>query len=193
MDGDYFMSGESFANTIIPKTDQANADDLISGPRTVKVTQVTRGNKENPVFIYTDGFEGRPYKPCLSMRRAIISAWGEYPDPWVGRSLTLYRDPEVVYGGVKVGGIRISHFSDIAEDFELMLTVTRGKRKAHRFSKLEIAYYDQAKFEENLPAWLALIAEGKATPEKIIARVEQSGKLTPEQISLIRNPQEAAQ
>ena len=187
------MSGESFANTIIPKTDQANADDLISGPRTVKVTQVTRGNKENPVFIYTDGFEGRPYKPCLSMRRAIISAWGEYPDPWVGRSLTLYRDPEVVYGGVKVGGIRISHFSDIAEDFELMLTVTRGKRKVHRFSKLEIAYYDAQKFSTNLPAWHAAIAAGKATAENVIAKVQQSGKLTPEQIELIKNPQEAAQ
>lgn len=187
------MSGESFANTIIPKTDQANSDDLISGPRTVKVLSVTRGNKENPVFIYTDGFEGRPYKPCLSMRRAIISAWGEYPDPWVGRSLSLYRDPEVVYGGVKVGGIRISHFSDIAEDFELMLTVTRGKRKAHRFSKLEIAYYDPDKFSANFQAWVSAIAAGKATAEQILAKVQQSGKLTPEQIELIKNPQEAAQ
>lgn len=187
------MSGESFANTIIPKTDQANADDLISGPRTVKVTQVTRGNKENPVFIYTDGFEGRPYKPCLSMRRAIISAWGEYPDPWVGRSLTLYRDPEVVYGGVKVGGIRISHFSDIEEDFELMLTVTRGKRKAHRFSKLEILMYPVDKFETNLPAWLAAIKKGPTTAEQVIAKVQQFGKLTPEQIELIKTPQEAAQ
>lgn len=187
------MSGESVANTIIPKTDQCNADDLISGPRTVKITRWARGNKEAPIFIFTDGFEGRPYKPCLSMRRALISAWGEYPDPWIGRSLTLYRDPEVVYGGIKCGGIRISAFSDIQEDFELMLTVTRGKRKAHRFSKLEIAYYDAQKFTENLPAWLALIAEGKATPEKIIARVEQSGKLTDEQKAQIVNPQEAAQ
>lgn len=182
------MSGESFANTIIPKTDQANADDLISGPRTVKVTQVTRGNKENPVFIYTDGFEGRPYKPCLSMRRAIISAWGEYPDPWVGRSLSLYRDPEVVYGGVKVGGIRISHFSDIAEDFELMLTVTRGKRKAHRFSKLEILMYPDDKFAANIAAWLGLIDEQKATADQIIAKVEQTGKLTEEQKQKIRTP-----
>lgn len=187
------MSGESFANTIIPKTDQANSDDLISGPRTVKVLSVTRGNKEHPVFIYTDGFEGRPYKPCLSMRRAIISAWGEYPDPWVGRSLSLYRDPEVVYGGVKVGGIRISHFSDIQEDFELMLTVTRGKRKAHRFSKLEIAYYDPDKFAANFQAWISAIEAGKATAEQILAKVQQSGKLTDEQISLIRNPQEATQ
>ena len=187
------MSGESVANTIIPKTDQCNADDLISGPRTVKITSWARGNKEAPIFIFTDCFEGRPYKPCLSMRRALISAWGEYPDPWIGRSLTLYRDPEVVYGGIKCGGIRISAFSDIQEDFELMLTVTRGKRKAHRFSKLEIAYYDAQKFADNLAAWLGLIAEGKATPEKIIARVEQSGKLTDLQKAQIVNPQEAAQ
>lgn len=187
------MSGESVANTIIPKTDQCNADDLISGPRTVKITSWARGNKEAPIFIFTDGFEGRPYKPCLSMRRALISAWGEYPDPWIGRSLTLYRDPEVVYGGIKCGGIRISAFSDIQEDFELMLTVTRGKRKAHRFSKLEILMYPVDKFETNLPAWHAAIAAGKATAENVIAKVQQSGKLTPEQIELIKNPQEAAQ
>jgi hypothetical protein len=185
------MSCESFANTIIPKTDQANADDLISGPRTVKVTNVTRGNKENPVFIYTDDFEGRPYKPCLSMRRAIISAWGEYPDPWVGRSVTLYRDPEVVYGGVKVGGIRISHFSDIDEDFELMLTVTRGKRRAHRFSKLSVAMYPPADFEKNLPKMLDSIRAGKSTAEKIIDYCEKTGKLTDEQKAAIMNPQES--
>ena len=182
------MSGESVANTIIPKTDQCNADDLISGPRTVKITSWARGNKEAPIFIFTDGFEGRPYKPCLSMRRALISAWGEYPDPWIGRSLTLYRDPEVVYGGIKCGGIRISAFSDIQEDFELMLTVTRGKRKAHRFSKLEILMYPDDKFAANIAAWLGLIDEQKATADQIIAKVEQTGKLTEEQKQKIRTP-----
>lgn len=187
------MSGESVANTIIPKTDQCNADDLISGPRTVKITSWARGNKEAPIFIFTDGFEGRPYKPCLSMRRALISAWGEYPDPWIGRSLTLYRDPEVVYGGIKCGGIRISAFSDIQEDFELMLTVTRGKRKAHRFSRLDIVMYPEDKFQANISAWIAAIEAGKATADAIISKVEQSGKLTDEQKDKIRNPQEAAQ
>ena len=117
------------SDTIIPKSDQLNADDLLTGPITVTVTAVRRGDKEQPVSIGIDG--GRqPYKPCKSMRRALIAVWGNDGAKWVGRRMTLYCDPEVKYGGVKVGGIRISHVSHIENDVELMLTVTRGRRVA---------------------------------------------------------------
>jgi hypothetical protein len=107
--------------------------------------------------------------------------------------MTLYCDPAVKFGGVSVGGIRVSHMSHLQSDLSLSLTATRGKRTPHLIKKLEIAYYDAQKFADNLAAWLALIAEGKATAQKIIDRVEQSGKLTDEQKAQIVNPQEAAQ
>lgn len=182
----------SLRDTVVPKSDQLNADTLLAGPITVTVTDVRRGTSDQPIDVHiTDGHQ--PWRPCKSMRRALISAWGENGKDWIGKSMTLYCDPSVKFGGVAVGGIRVSHMSDLQSDLSLSLTSTRGKRTPHLIKKLSVAMYDQDKFAENLPAWLALIAEGKATPEKIIARVEQSGKLTDEQISLIRNPQEAAQ
>lgn len=166
-------------DTIIPKSDQLNADDLIAGPITVRITSVKRGDSEQPICIGLDG--QRPYKPCKSMRRVLISAWGDDGAQWVGRSMTLYQDPEVKFGGVKVGGIRISHLSDIKSDMSMSLTATRGKRAQYVVSKLVKLAYPVADFEKNLPAWHTAIDEGKSSPEKIIAKVQEKGELTADQ------------
>jgi hypothetical protein len=44
--------------------------------------------------------------------------------------MTLYADPDVKWGGVAVGGIRISAVSHIEQPTAVMITETRGKRKA---------------------------------------------------------------
>jgi hypothetical protein len=98
---------EYMRTTIVPKSDQLNADDLLTGPITVTITGVRRGSVEQPVIVDIEGYEGRPYKPGKSMRRVLISAYGDEPKQWIGKQLTLYCDPEVKFGGVKVGGIRI--------------------------------------------------------------------------------------
>ena len=182
----------SLRDTVVPKSDQLNADTLLAGPITVTITDVRRGSAEQPIDIHISGGH-QCWRPCKSMRRALISAWGDDGKSWIGKSMTLYCDPSVKFGGVAVGGIRVSHMSDLQSDLSLSLTSTRGKRTPHLIKKLSVAMYDQDKFAENLPAWLALIAEGKATPEKIIAKVSQSGRLTTEQINLIESTQEAAQ
>lgn len=179
-------------DTIVPKSDQLNGDTLLAGPITVTVTDVRRGSAEQPIDIHISGGH-QCWRPCKSMRRALISAWGDNGKAWIGKSMTLYCDPSVKFGGVAVGGIRVSHMSDIPSDLSLSLTATRGKRTPHLIKKLEILMYPDDKFSENLPAWLKAIAEKRATAEQIIAKVSQSGKLTDEQISLIRNPQEAEQ
>jgi hypothetical protein len=51
--------------------------------------------------------------------------------------MTLYNDPTVLWGGVEVGGIRISHMSDIDDDIEVKLTKTRGKKVLHVIKRLE--------------------------------------------------------
>lgn len=116
-------------DTIIPKSDQLNAEQLMNGPMTVSIVGVKRGNSEQPVIVHYADQDGRPFKPCKSMRRVLVFAWGDDGAAWVGKQLTLYNDPEVKYGGVKVGGIRISHMSDIPKKIELALSVTRGKRE----------------------------------------------------------------
>jgi hypothetical protein len=124
-------------STIIPKSDQLNADDLIAGPRTIKVIAVESGTEEQPVGIRYEGDAGRPYKPGKSMRRVLVQLWGSEGAAYVGRRLTLYRDPSITFGPDTTGGIRISHASDIAEAVELALTVKRGKRKPFRVEPLE--------------------------------------------------------
>lgn len=120
----------SMASAIIPKSDQLNSDDLIAGPLTITITGVTiRGGQEQPVAISYEGDGGKPYKSCKSMNRVLVTAWGPDATKYVGRSLTLYRDPEVKWGGMAVGGIRISHMSHIPEALTMALTATKGSRK----------------------------------------------------------------
>lgn len=171
-------------DTIIPKSDQLNADDLIAAPMTVKIVSVKRGDNEQPVVIGLDGH--RPYKPCKSMRRVLISAWGDDGSVWVGRTLTLYNDPDVKFGGVRVGGIRISHMSDIPNDLMMSLTATRGKRAEYRVQKLKQAVYPKADFDKNLSAWGDAITSGKMTAEQVISKAEQRGTLTETQRETIR-------
>ncbi len=112
--------------SIVPKSNQLNADDLITGPITVTITAVRRGDKDQPIIIELDGL--RPYKPCKGMRRILIAAWGDDPKRWVAQLMTLFCDPEVKWAGVKVGGIRISHLSGLEHPRTFMLTKSRGKR-----------------------------------------------------------------
>lgn len=115
--------------TLAPKSDQLNADDLIGGPRTVTITGVSRGDADQPVNLATAEFgDGRPFKPCKSMRRVLVSAWGSDASAYVGRRLTLYRDDKVQFAGQDVGGIRISHMSHLEKRMRIALTATRGRR-----------------------------------------------------------------
>lgn len=114
--------------TIAPKSDQLNAEDLLTGPRTFTVEKVTKGSVEQPVDIHLVEFPGRPFKPSKTVRRILVAAWGPEASAYAGRRMTLYRDPSVKFGGMDVGGIRVSHLSHIGKRMSLALTVTRGKR-----------------------------------------------------------------
>lgn len=116
-------------DTIIPKGDQLNSEQLLNGPMTITVTGVARGSDDQPIIIHYKGENGRPYKPCKTMRKVLIFAWGEDGNQWVGRSMTLFNDLSVKWAGVAVGGIRISHMTHIDRQISLQLTATRGKKE----------------------------------------------------------------
>lgn len=124
------------SSTIAPKSDQLNADDLIAGPRTFTVEKVTRGNAEQPVNIDLAESPGRPWKPSKSMRRVLVAAWGPDGDQYAGGYVTLYRNPDIKFGGDVVGGIEISHMTGIPKPLKLALTVARGKKRAHTVQPL---------------------------------------------------------
>lgn len=115
--------------SIAPKSDQLNADDLISGPVTVTISEVTKGSVEQPVDVRLVEFPGRAYRPSKSMRRVMVMAWGAEASTYAGRRITLFRNPEITFGRDKVGGIEISHLSNIDKPLTVALTATRGKRK----------------------------------------------------------------
>ena len=116
---------------IIPKSDQMSADDFLAGPKTYSIEGVEiRAGTEQPVSIHLAG-EPRAWKPCKSMSRVLVAAWGPDANVYRGRSVTLYRDPTVKWGGMEIGGIRISHMSHIERDMLLQLTATKGKRAPH--------------------------------------------------------------
>jgi hypothetical protein len=117
--------------SIVPKSDQKNADDFLTGPQTFTITaDVEYQSPEQPFGLVLDGDTAHPYKPGKSMRRVLVAAWGPDSSVYVGRRLTLYTDPSIRFGGQDVGGIRISHLSHIRGPVKLALTLTKGKKGA---------------------------------------------------------------
>jgi hypothetical protein len=133
----------NLSGTIVPKSDQLNAEQLLSGSMTITVTDVTIGNDEQPTVIHYANDNGRPFKPSKTVRKILIFAWGEDGRSWIGRSMTLYNDQSVRFGGMTVGGIRISHLSHIDREISISLTATKGKKAQHTIHKLEMVTMDQ--------------------------------------------------
>lgn len=143
--------------SIQPRSDQINADDLIAGPQTYTIREVIGGKAESPfdfMLVETD----RAYRPSKTMRRVIVAAWGPEAANYAGRMLTLYREPSIKFGGQTVGGIRVSHMSHIEQRVEVMLQVTRGKRE--KFVVEPLAKVDMLRAE-----WKTATPERKAEIE----------------------------
>lgn len=132
--------------TIIAKSDQLNADDLIGSERTIKVTRVTVTEKaEQPCVINFEGDEGKPWKPSKSMCRILIHVWGDDGEKYVGKHITLYRDQSVKWAGAEVGGIRISHMEGLTENKTVPLTISRGSKKPFTVKPLKIKQTEEKK------------------------------------------------
>jgi len=115
--------------TIIAKSDQLNADDLIAGGITVKITKVSGRGGDQPISVHYEGDQGKPWKPCKGMRRVLVQIWGKDGSTYAGRKLTLFREPTVKWAGAPVGGIQISHMSDLKSKITLALTVSKGMKR----------------------------------------------------------------
>jgi len=124
----------AFAKTIVAKSDQLNSDDLMTGPITVTITSTD----QQPVSISFTGDHGKPWKPSKSMRRVLVLKWGDDEAKFIGRHLTLFRDPTIKWAGQEYGGVSISHMSDMADDSRFMLTSSRGQKKAMKVDHLKM-------------------------------------------------------
>lgn len=113
-------------DTLAPTSDQLDAIELVAGPRTFTITDVSRGSTDQPLQISLAEFP-RVWRPSKGMRRVLAAGWGTDASKWVGRSVTLYFDPNVSFGRERTGGTRISHMSHIDKPLSVPLLVTRGK------------------------------------------------------------------
>lgn len=127
------MTIDNLSNTIKTKSDQLNADDLVGGPVDVIITGIRRGSADQPIII--DIADHLPFKPCKTVRRILIKGWGDNGHEWVGKSLTLYNDPSVKWAGVAIGGIRVSHMSDI-QPFQISLNASAKHKLMHQIQLL---------------------------------------------------------
>jgi len=166
------------SKTIIPKSDQLNADDLISGPKTIKIREVKAGSDDTqPVSIFFYGDNNKPFKPCKSMRRVLVQLWGADGLQYTGRRLTLYREDSVKWSGIEVGGIRISHASHIAEPTRVLLTISRNKRVPVTIDVLPLVEL------KDLAGAKTAIKEKKTTIEAIVKQYD----LTDEQLKALQD------
>jgi hypothetical protein len=132
---------------IQPKSDQINADDLIAGPMTVTIEAVNIDPRsEQPISISMAGMK-KVFRPCKSMARVMVQAWGADASKYAGRSMTLYRDPKVKWGGLEVGGIRISHMTGLDAPLTMMLTQTQKQRAPYKVQPLQIQQQQPAHVE----------------------------------------------
>jgi hypothetical protein len=133
---------------IIPKSDQLNSDSLLAGPITITITEVSiRPGTEQPVTVHYEGEDGKPWKPCKSMCKVMVTCWDKDANQYIGRSLTLWNDPKVKWGGLAVGGIRITHMSHIDAPRTMALTETKGSKKPFTVKPL-VTQQDTAAVEQ---------------------------------------------
>ncbi len=122
------MNREELQQCAAAKSDQIDADNLIGGiTMDVTIKAVQRGpSNEQPLQLVLEETE-KFYRPSKTYRRALIGCFGDEPANWIGKRLRLVRNPDTMFGGVKVGGIEVSHAS-IEAPVVFMLSAKRGKK-----------------------------------------------------------------
>lgn len=166
------------SKTIIPKSDQLNADDLISGAKTIKIRDIKGGADEaQPVSIYFYGDNNKPFKPCKSMRRVLVQLWGPDGLQYIGRRIKIFRDDSVKWAGVEIGGIRISHASHIPENTRVLITTAKNNRKPMVIEMLPLVEL------KDLAGAKKAIKEKKATLDAILEKYD----LTEEQLKTLHD------
>jgi len=171
-----------------PRSDQLNAIDLIGGPITVTITDANNGNTEQILWLSITGGH-KPYKPCFNMRNLMAFAWeNKDPNTWIGKALTLWLNPDVVYKGEVTGGIQISHVSHITEVKSIKLNVGRNKREVFSVKPLPDAAPPQPK-PDIPPAIAAVLDEWRpkltGQPKRVL---EMSGR-----IAAVRTPDQSGE
>ncbi|MGW9268359.1 hypothetical protein [Microbacterium sp. NPDC055599] len=101
-------------DALAPNSDQLDAIELVA-PRTFTIAAGGRLAVRDGKTVAEIALEGFPrvWRPSKGMLDVLARCWGSDAKQWVGRRVTLYNDPDVMFGKDRVGGIRVSHLSHI--------------------------------------------------------------------------------
>jgi len=99
---------------LAPASDQLDAVELVN-PRTFTIAPGSKLGKRDGKTVAEIRFVDfdRVWRPSKGMLDVLAACWGTKAEAWVGHQVTVYNDPDVMYGKDKVGGVRISHLSHI--------------------------------------------------------------------------------
>lgn len=165
--------------TAEPRSDQINADDFVGSPRTFTISGTRQGTAEQKYDVLLAEVPGRVWRPPLTVLRLLIEAWGDESDNWVGRRVTLFRDASVSFGRDAVGGIRVSHMSNLPDGkpLKVKLTTKRGKRELFTVQPLPDAPTQQPSELDVLRAeWQSAPPERRAQIEARVAELTGGGE-----------------
>lgn len=168
------------SHTLIAKSDQLNAADLVGSEKLLTITRVdVKQSGDQPVTIHYEGENGRPWKPALTARRILASMWGSDSSKWVGQTVAVHCDPTVVYAGEEVGGIRPHAATGIETKHTAKFKERRGpKPKTFEIQPLRIdrkeskAAVIEYSFEGYEKVIRSIIQE--TDPEKMEARFDRA-------------------
>jgi hypothetical protein len=96
------------------------------------------------------------------MVRVMKAAWSNDTAYWVQQAVGLWNDPDVMWAGVKTGGIRINAMTGIQEDMTFAVTEKKGSKKPMRVRRLEGTAARPGKVAEKKPEVSADEARTKA-------------------------------
>lgn len=157
------MTAFDISDTLAPNSDQLDAVDLLGGPQIFTISKVSKGNPEQPVQIHLAEFD-RPWRPGKSMRRVMVACWGPDANQYVGRSIKLWCDPKVAFGGQDVGGVRILALSHIDRPRAIPLLISRGKSAMYKVEVLKVEAPKPVLADDAMIAKLTDLLERRGVP-----------------------------
>lgn len=166
-------------------SNQLNAVDIMGAEPVIRIRMVDVKGEGQPIWVYFEGDNNRPWKPSKGMLRILAAAWGRDSDAWIGKYAQLVFEASVVYAGKEVGGIRIKALSDIpAAGINCALTISKTKREPYHVPLLKVQSnaYPADRFNAALPKMAAAMKEGTMTLVQVVAQCQKTGQLTPEQL-----------
>lgn len=114
------------------------AADLVGGPLTILVERVTESGKNDKkkIDIFYANSE-KPFRPCKSMLRILCELWNTTDaTTFIGRGITLYREPDCMWKGEKTPGVRICGLSHIEKAVTVVANERRGKMNTYQIEPI---------------------------------------------------------